>query len=337
MSPRSSTPAVAVLALALSGCSLLKAKPPGDGRKDPDVKAASAEGPAPLDDARAVGDPSAGRVLAPRRCELTVAIPSRPVDDPVLAEAIWRLADDQAVPAETRKALEANGLRMGVIVGGLPTEVEALFRTSAPDHVEPSHISLPDGDHTLIQIGSAVPQASLLLSRRDSASGKEYADAVGAFRLTASQSGPGGVALRFVPEIHHGPVRHDFAAAPNANPLAPQQFVVKNGQQEEALSDLAATLTLQPGQIVVLGARGDRDRSLGSFLFTQTELNSDRVLRKVLLIWAVPSNSDAFGRSAAPDLARPGFGDAPAPAGPRELPMLKALAPAAESLGPPGR
>jgi hypothetical protein len=94
------------------------------------------------------------------------------------------------------------------------------------------------------------------------------------------------VTLRFVPEIHHGPIQHGFGAVPNGGSLAPQRFMVRDGQEEDTLRELAATLILQPGQIAVLGCLPDKQRSLGTFLFTQPEVNSDRLLQKVLLIWA---------------------------------------------------
>ena len=62
--------------------------------------------------------------------------------------------------------------------------------------------------------------------------------------------------------------------------------MLKDGQQEDTLRELAATLTLEPGQVAVIGCRPDRPRSLGAFLFTQPEPNSDRLLQKLVLIWA---------------------------------------------------
>jgi hypothetical protein len=62
--------------------------------------------------------------------------------------------------------------------------------------------------------------------------------------------------------------------------------VLKDGQQEDTLRELAATLVVRPNQMVVLGCMPDRPRSLGHFLFTEPEANSDRLLQKVLLLWA---------------------------------------------------
>src|SRR4051812_27922595 len=231
-----------------------------------------------------------GQVIEPRRCALQVAILSRPLRDQALDAGLWNVADEQAVVPEVRRALEANGLRVGLITGGLPAEVESILNAPPPNKIDPSQILLPDGDHTLISTNEAMPLASLLLSRDNRAFGKDYDDASGWFRVTAKQEGPDGVSLRFVPEIHFGPVQHAFGAVSNPGTYAPQRFVVKDGQEEETLRDLAATLVLQPGQVAVLGCRPEKEQSLGTFLFTQPEVNSDRLLQKVLLIWASRSS-----------------------------------------------
>ena len=161
-----------------------------------------------------------------------------------------------------------------------------MLNAPAPAKVDRSQISLPDGDHTLLSLSESTPTASLLLCSENRAYGKDYQDASGWCRVTAKQEGPSGVTLRFVPEIHHGPIQHGFGAVPNGGSMAPQRFMVRDGQEEDTLRELAATLTLQPGQLAVLGCRPDKQRSLGTFLFTQPEVNSDRLLQKVLLIWA---------------------------------------------------
>jgi hypothetical protein len=215
-----------------------------------------------------------------------VAYLSRPLHDPALAVSIWNAADEQVLAPEVRHALEVNGLRVGLITGSLPADVEAILNAPPPDKVDRPQFVVDDGDHALLSLSEPAPTASLLLSSEGQAYGKDYQDASGWCRVTARREGPAGVALRFVPEIHHGPIQRAFGAVPTGGSLAPQQFRVKDGQEEETFRELAATLTLLPGQIAVVGCRPERLRSLGTFLFTQPELNSDRLLQKVLLVWA---------------------------------------------------
>ena len=165
-----------------------------------------------------------------------------------------------------------------------------MLKAPPPRRVEPIQVIVPDGQHTMISLSDTNPQVSLLLNREGRVFGKDYKDASGWYRITATHEGETAVKLRFVPEIHHGPLQRAFAALPNAGTYAPQQFMQKDGQQEETLRELAVTLNLQPNQVAVIGCRPEANRSLGSFLFTQTEPNSDRLLQKVVLVWASRSN-----------------------------------------------
>lgn len=227
-----------------------------------------------------------GQVIEPKRCTVTVATLSRPLRDAAINDAVWRVADEQVIAPEVRRALEVNGLRIGLITGELPAEVDAILKAPPPNRVEPLQLLLPDGDKTLISLSDPAPEVSLLLNREGRAFGKDYKDASGWYRLTVNQSSENAVSLRLVPEIHHGPFQRAFSALPTAGTFSPQQFMQKDGQQEDTLRELAATLIVQPNQIVAIGCRAEADRSLGSFLCTRTEANSDRLLQKVVLIWA---------------------------------------------------
>jgi hypothetical protein len=236
-----------------------------------------------------------GQIIEPKRCSLRVAILSRPLRDEAINDALWSVADEQAIKPEVQHALEVNGLRMGLITGGLPREVEAILAATGPNKIEPSQFEFPDGEHAMISLAEATPEVSLLLNHEGRASGKPYKDASGWFRLSANYEGATGVNLRFVPEIHHGPVQRSFAALQGNGSYAPKEFMQKDGQQEDSLRDLAASVVVQPGQVVVIGCKPESNRSLGSYLFTRTEANSDRLLQRVLLVWA---SRGGLGQSA---------------------------------------
>jgi hypothetical protein len=228
-----------------------------------------------------------GQIIEPKRCSLRVMIPSRALREEAINSALWSVVDEQVISPETRRALEVNGLRVGLITGELPHELESILNAEGPNKVEPSQFEFADGDHAMIKLAEPTKEVSLLLNREGRAFGKPYQDASGWFRVTGSHEGTSGIALRFVPEIQHGPVQRTFAALPNAaGAYSPQQFMQKDGQQEETLRELTTSLTVQPGQVVVIGCLPEATRSLGSFLFTRPEANSDRLLQSVLLVWA---------------------------------------------------
>lgn len=241
-----------------------------------------------------------GQLIEPKRCLLTVVVLSRPLRDEAINDVLWRRVDQQVVAPEARRALEANGLRVGLLTGGLPAEVDTLVKAPPPHKVEPVKYILPDGEPALIRPVPAVPQASLFLSRQGQATGKEYQDASGILRATTRYEGTSSVAVRLVPEIQHGPVQQSIGAITNGGMYAPQQFALKNGQQEETLRELTANLTLEPDQAIVVGFLPDRPRSLGAFLLTEPEPGSDRLLQKVVLMWAMQGKSGAPGAPPPP-------------------------------------
>jgi hypothetical protein len=227
-----------------------------------------------------------GQIIEPRKCVLRVAILNRTFRDPAINEAVWKAADEQTMAPETRRTLEVNGLRVGRITGELPAELERVLSAPPPHKVDAVTYYLYDGEETLIIIADPVEQISLLMNRENRPLGKDYQAASGFFRVTASHDGDNGVILRFTPEIHHGPIQHSFQPVSNASPYSPKEFKINDGQQEEALRDLTASLLLEPGQVAVIGCQPARERSLGSFLFTQAEAHSDQRRQKLILVWA---------------------------------------------------
>jgi hypothetical protein len=228
-----------------------------------------------------------GRVLEPKYCKLDSAIVSRPIGDRVVDSSPWEVADEQAIPLDVRQALEANGLRIGVITGTLPADVTETFTPSPPQkETQWVHIALPVGERTPIVLGPRTETLTLLLNHKGKLDGRDYQDADGRLIITPGHSGSKAVSIRIVPEIHHGETRRTIAPLEGNSPFAQREFSIKDAQQEDILRELAVNVDLQPGQTLVLGCRPQQSRSLGTFLFTQAEPNGDRTFQSVLLIQA---------------------------------------------------
>lgn len=230
-----------------------------------------------------------GRVVEPKRCSLTVVILTRPQNDPVLNGSLWDVADEQIATPELRRALQTNGLRVGRISGDLPADVQALLRARPPEQPDVQMIVNPSGQNTIIDAAHAAPRPNLnlLVSQPDGkVLGKVYEDAKGVMRLTATHEGSTSVALRIIPELHHGPIRNGFGVVPTAGVAVPREFQVIQGQAEETFRELGTTVVVEPGQIAVLGNRPDRDGTLGDLIYQKPEQNSDRIMQSVVLIWA---------------------------------------------------
>ncbi len=257
------------LLLVLSGCKLTPSRDKPGGALNPVV------------------DP--GRVIEAKRCSLTVVILTRPQGDPLLNEIAWSLADEQVVEPELRRALQTNGLRLGRLTGELPSGLSEQLRAKPPNQPDVQMIANASGESALIDANQAQAQPSINLLLSDpqgQVRGKNYSDAKGFLRVTATHEGPSAVSLRLAPELHHGPVQSSFMPIPTGALMMPREFQMSSGQKQETLRDLAATMTLQPGQIAVIGARPDRNGTLGDLLFNKPEGNSDRIKQSLVLIWA---------------------------------------------------
>lgn len=236
-----------------------------------------------------------GEVIEPRKCMLRVAILDRALHDPVLNDVVWKVADEQAIAPEARRSLESNGLKLGLITGELPPELESALESPPPHKVEPATFLVDEGDPTLISISETIDQATLLVNRDNRPSGNDYRQASGYFRVTATHDGTNRIALRFTPEIHHGPVQRTFQALSESAPYSPQQFKINDGQKVEAFGDLSATLTLEAGQVAVVGCRPEQKRSLGSFLLTRGEATAEQRRQKLIMVWASRNQLGAIG------------------------------------------
>lgn len=227
------------------------------------------------------------RVLEPKFCKIDTAVISRPAGDQAVDESPWNAADEQPIPVDVRMALEANGIRAGIITGSLPPDMIEAF-TASPPQVQTQwvHIALPEGDHTPLVIGNRSETATLLLIHNGKVDGRDYHDAQGRLIVTPTHTRAKSVALRIVPEVHHGETRRTIAPLENNGQFAQREFSIKDGQQEDVLRELAMSVDLEPGQTLVIGCRPEQTRSLGTFLFTQPEPNGDRTFQNVLLIQA---------------------------------------------------
>ena len=132
-----------------------------------------------------------GQVLQPRQCLVRVLILDRPFRDPAINEVAWRIADEQIVAPAERKALAANGLRIGRVIGELPREIETILRGEGPNKakVEPSNLLLESGQSSLISVTPRVAEVSLLVNRDDRVTGRDYHDVSGYLRLTPRHHG----------------------------------------------------------------------------------------------------------------------------------------------------
>src|SRR5947209_299910 len=96
-----------------------------------------------------------GKLISPKRCALKIVIVAQAAKEDALNKVLWSVADEQSIPAETRRAMEANGLRAGVVTGDMPPEVRELLDARPPKGPEITTIVNPSGDPALVSLAGA--------------------------------------------------------------------------------------------------------------------------------------------------------------------------------------
>lgn len=200
--------------------------------------------------------------------------------DALLGETLWNLVDEQVIDEPTRRRLAANGLRGGVITGGVPSELAARLALAAR---EPS-IEAPGTLRTLqllpgrrAELVASATRADLIVLENDddSVRGATYHDASGIFAVRAWPVADGRMRVEAVPEFKHGPARRTWVGDEGA-------FRLETGQSRHRLERLGITVELPPRGLLVIGCLPDAPSSVGEALLQ--ERSGDPAIRHMLVI-----------------------------------------------------
>jgi len=214
--------------------------------------------------------------------QLDVAVLEGPVADPVLNQQLWNLADELELAPETQTLLEKNGIRVGLIGGIAPKELQALL-TSQRSCVFSRRIQLRSGSTRALALGPAVDHCQFTLYESggerpvDLEMGR-YGLAVVPTLVTEAAGGPlgGRTQLQFTPEIQSATAEL-ASSIEGHSPLATQRSPLagtwdcSNQRPAERYSNLSWTITLAPNDYVLIGTWYDRPNTLGWKSFVRTE------------------------------------------------------------------
>lgn len=254
-----SVPVVIALALTTgAGCRFLALPPTsmlGAGDADPALPASA----------------SAAAKPAPRTIPLEMVFVRHLENDRQLTDDLWDLADEQALPADVRRRLNANGLRAGVVTTRLPPELAARFTTARADPsgdpgLDPSLSETPAVVRRTLrllpgrenEVLAASGLAQLILLERDDTDvrGGTYHDASAIFALRAWPAADGRVRLQVAPVIKHGPTERSWVGDEGV-------FRLETGQRRLTLDGLRLEMELPAESMLVIGCSGEAASSVG--------------------------------------------------------------------------
>jgi hypothetical protein len=207
--------------------------------------------------------------------------------DADLGVELWKEVDEQVLDDALRRRLATNGLRAGIVTGGLPPHLAArilpdridqastgdLLATDAP--LAKRLLRLLPGRRSEILVAAGIRELVLLEEREGQVQGGTFHDASGLLELKLRPAAAGRVRVELVPEIRHGPLERSWVGEEG-------MFRMEAGQRRHRRDDLAFGLDLREGDLLVLGCAGAKAATLGDALLR--DQGGDRSTRRLLVV-----------------------------------------------------
>lgn len=226
-------------------------------------------------------------------------------DDADLHEELWRHVDEQVIDDARRRALNANGLRAGVVTGHLPAEFAARLAASADEPadvagIDPARarrlLNLLPGRGGELVTAHRLPSLVLFEQRDGEVRGATFHDATPEFTLDARPAADGRICVELVPEVRHGPVEKSWAGEDG-------MFRLETGQRRHRMEHLGIVVTVPPGGLLLVGRAGDAATTVGDGLLRDRGDGDHGTVRLLAIRPLARTTDPAFAEpfAASPD------------------------------------
>ena len=203
-----------------------------------------------------------------------------PASDVECAEELWQSTDELRLPVEVRNELIRNGFRAGVISGTLPDSFakHLNLQSELPESSEERTITaarahpkftrrvkqLNRQDSTVIRAADLRQRVHVLVNEDSGTRGRSY-DQVEAVYLLQAEQVPGQRArLELTPELQHGLLKNRYAGGDQG------MFLMTQSRDRDTFDQLAMSVELAGGEMLVLGCLSDLPGSLGHAFHAQS-------------------------------------------------------------------
>jgi len=174
---------------------------------------------------------------------------------------LWREADEQQIPVETRQKLAQQGFRCGVVGSQLPSWLtdelvsqgkhlkldESEQTAVVSDLLTERRIQSRANQRRSVPVGLKCKELIVGQDESDSNPPRKFADAQCHLSLTVVPKGDGQVELVLVPEIQHGPMHQRWVGQDGL-------FRLEASRNSVRFDELQTAAALLPGQTLILSA-----------------------------------------------------------------------------------
>lgn len=243
--------------------------------------------------------PAVAARTAPRTIPVDMRFVRFAATDEALAGEFWTFVDEQAIAADLRQRLAANGLRCGIVTAALPPHLAAWITrpvegTMADDPQVSQRLLrlLPDRRNEIVA-SAALPELVLLEHAAGTVRGGTFHDATALFELRAQPAADGRVRLELTPEIKHGPLERSWVGEDG-------MFRMEAGQRQHRREDLRIDVVLSADAILAIGCADGGDTTIGAALLRDS--GGSRITRRLLLLHLEGRTTDPMFSDDASDL-----------------------------------
>jgi len=220
--------------------------------------------------------------------KLEVFLVERPLGDPLLEQdGVWsELGFLGPLSDREKKSLEELGFRVGHSSANPPPQLEQLLALGkkknrfqlvrSQTNVSSNVIALLSDSETELQTSPYYPHCRIELPTHEGIQAREYSNARCLLKVKVQRIQDGWATFEFSPEIQFGEMKWQAA------PVEEGGWTGRTTQDVETLFDHRFSVTLNLGEMVVIGAQTDAPTSLGKHFFIGSD-ESNRMQRLIVV------------------------------------------------------
>ncbi len=252
-----------------------------------------------IDRFRGMGGPSGADAVF-----IEYAVIERPAGSSAINRDVWANIDEQLLTAEKRALLSENGLRVGVVGGMLPAELEAMIANpkSAIGHRQRR---LYANNPAVLTVNGPVPQVECQLREAldlppTTQKFEQAKFSIGITPTLRSFKDRGDcVVLKCVPEIEHQDKK-------NWLPTGAAGPAWLNGKPADRIEALGWEVTLSPREFLIIGTHYGRSGWIGNLIFGGEQAN-EKVQRLLIVRAGRLATADTTSQPAPATAAKDGI------------------------------
>ncbi len=197
--------------------------------------------------------------------QLHLAVVERRLGDPYINQELWASTDERAVGIDRVALLEANGFRVGQVIGSLPSELQRIVENYRYCEQRRGFF-LRAGNATPLSWAVPLPTCTYRIKQDDLSREVTEDQAQCELLVEPTLTADGKTRLRFTPQVKYGEALTTIEALPEQS-----GWDIQVKKACHVYPELSWEVTLAPNEWLVIGTHPGQRESLGYQAFVNEE------------------------------------------------------------------